>query len=181
MLFFLHSVSALSLGDSALKLNRNRDQIGIEPALWSLKSDGRDWGLQKHGSSPLQHPLRQFHSGCEDSIVVFGCCFPRNLRCAWPCCSTGACMGPCSLPLCTSEVVKVCQSSRGSSLWEDEYSCVKGNCRWYLGAHQVRWKPTSSLLQSQIPELSSSHTLWVGSWAGIRGTAVRGGGDAALQ
>lgn len=33
-----------------------RKKTGGYPALWPLKSKGRDWGLWKYTFSPLQHP-----------------------------------------------------------------------------------------------------------------------------
>lgn len=60
--------------------------------------------------------MLQFHGGCENSVVRLGAAFPGiqdALGCAV---APELTWGPCSLPLCTSEVVKVCQSSRGSSL-----------------------------------------------------------------
>lgn len=61
--------------------------------------------------------MLQFHSGCENHTTVhLGAAFPGTqdvLGCAV---ALELTWGLCSLPLCTSEVVKVCQSSRVSSL-----------------------------------------------------------------
>lgn len=61
-------------------------------------------------------PMPQFHGGFKNSVVYLGAAFPGTqgvLGCAV---ALELMWGPCSLPCCTSEAVKVCRSSRGSSL-----------------------------------------------------------------